>query len=405
LISIGIDSKTSKDDAINIELVNSISVIGMVLIIVNSINNALQQEWTDVMAGFILGAVLIFTLVLNYFRKYFFAKLFQLVTLISIIALIHISYGNNLKLEPLYMIFVVSGMISFQNKYWKIFVIFFVILSYILVNYWLSFNEAPLAGNISFISNYLYFFFSVLIIALLVSSILKTNRNQNEEIEERNKELNGLINMASHQFKTPLRNINTYANLTNKLPVGDLELSKTYLSKILLESKNLYDILDQFAFLSELSNSDLVKKQKIDFQNFMDSFTITYPELKVSKTINYSLNSNFDYLKKIVTILIENGIEHNTSKNPIVEVYTEKNTSELIVYFKDNGIGIDTAFKNRIFETLFIANKKEKYKGGIGLAIAKKLCGLLKVRLELKSSIINEGSVFALYFPLDLLSD
>jgi two-component system CheB/CheR fusion protein len=71
------------------------------------------------------------------------------------------------------------------------------------------------------------------------------------------------------------------------------------------------------------------------------------------------------------------------------------------IEIKDNGIGFNEQFKNRIFDLFQRLNSKDKYEGtGIGLAIVKKIIekhnGLITA-----DSIEGEGSIFTLILPLE----
>ena len=84
-----------------------------------------------------------------------------------------------------------------------------------------------------------------------------------------------------------------------------------------------------------------------------------------------------------------------------VEIYTKANNENIILYIKDNGIGIKKGEITRVFEKGFtgengrIINKKST---GIGLYLCKKLCNKLGLGIELNSEK-NIGTEVKIIFP------
>jgi len=72
--------------------------------------------------------------------------------------------------------------------------------------------------------------------------------------------------------------------------------------------------------------------------------------------------------------LISNGIKFRGEKDPIIHVTAEIKADKWIFAVKDNGIGINTKFFDRIFIIFQRLHKKNEYGGtGIGLAVCKKI--------------------------------
>lgn len=84
-----------------------------------------------------------------------------------------------------------------------------------------------------------------------------------------------------------------------------------------------------------------------------------------------------------------------------IEIYAKQHKENVILYIKDNGIGIKKGEITRVFEKGFTgtngreANKKST---GIGLYLCKKLCNKLGIAIELNSTQ-NEGTEVRLVFP------
>lgn len=104
----------------------------------------------------------------------------------------------------------------------------------------------------------------------------------------------------------------------------------------------------------------------------------------------------------ILNQLIQNSRKYKKQEENLkIEIYAKQKAQSVVLYVKDNGIGIKEAEIIRVFEKGFTgtngrsANKKST---GIGLYLCKKLCDKLGISIEL-SSVINEGTKVRLIFP------
>ena len=103
----------------------------------------------------------------------------------------------------------------------------------------------------------------------------------------------------------------------------------------------------------------------------------------------------------IINQIIQNSIKYSKKEGKKVEIYTKANNENIILYIKDNGIGIKKGEITRVFEKGFtgengrIINKKST---GIGLYLCKKLCNKLGLGIELNSEK-NIGTEVKIIFP------
>jgi len=96
--------------------------------------------------------------------------------------------------------------------------------------------------------------------------------------------------------------------------------------------------------------------------------------------------------------LVGNGIKYNESKTPHIHVSAKEEINEWIISIKDNGIGIEKQYHDRIFLIFQRLHSRDAYSGtGIGLAICKRIVDQHKGRIWLESEP-GKGSVF--YFSL-----
>ena len=118
--------------------------------------------------------------------------------------------------------------------------------------------------------------------------------------------------------------------------------------------------------------------------------------------VNIEVGTDSKWVIFILNQIIHNSIKYKKQdENLKIEIYAKKNKENIILYIKDNGIGIKKGETTRVFEKGFtgsngrILNKKST---GIGLYLCKKLCNKLGMAIELNSEE-NEGTEVKLVFP------
>ena len=114
------------------------------------------------------------------------------------------------------------------------------------------------------------------------------------------------------------------------------------------------------------------------------------------------VNTDNKWIVFILNQIIQNSIKYKKQDDNLeIEIYAKQGKENVLLYIKDNGIGIKKGEITRVFEKGFtgtngrLSNKKST---GIGLYLCKKLCDKLGIAIEL-NSIQNEGTEIRLVFP------
>jgi signal transduction histidine kinase len=119
--------------------------------------------------------------------------------------------------------------------------------------------------------------------------------------------------------------------------------------------------------------------------------------------LDIEVNTDNKWIVFILNQIIQNSIKYRKKENSVIEMYANQGKENVILYIKDNGIGIKQGEITRVFEKGFtgtngrLSNKKST---GIGLYLCKKLCNKLGIGIEL-NSVQNEGTEVKLVFPKD----
>ena len=216
---------------------------------------------------------------------------------------------------------------------------------------------------------------------------------------------------VSHELKTPLTSITGFVETLKINDEIDKATRNHFLYIIEKESNRLKGLIEDILMLSSIENGqDLSYEQVKLFDIFKEVCEITQ-YIASSKNIEVSYDFEDeevhilgirDNIKQIFLNLVDNGIKY-TPENGRIQViqYYDKDKQNIILEFKDNGIGIPKEYLNRIFERFYRVDKARSRDiggTGLGLAITKHMVKSLGGNIEV-NSILGVGSDFIVTIP------
>ena len=251
-------------------------------------------------------------------------------------------------------------------------------------------------------------------IVVLVNWYLKIAEQHQNELKSLNKklqlsniELERFAYIASHDMKTPIRNIVSFLNLTERR-AGE-ELSPELLEYITFASKSakeLNTLIEDILNYSRVAKTE-TQFEEIDLNLVMDqvSDSLTsqegYQHVKVEFEQLPILKAENSQMTQLFQNLVENGLKYNKSQYPEVKIKYKVGDHKHLITIEDNGIGIEKDYYNTIFEMFKRLNNKGTYEGtGMGLAICKKIVERYNGNIWLESEP-ETGSRFYLTFPMN----
>lgn len=118
--------------------------------------------------------------------------------------------------------------------------------------------------------------------------------------------------------------------------------------------------------------------------------------------LDLTVNTDNKWVIFILNQIIQNSSKYmKKEENSQIEIYSKQGKENIILYIKDNGIGIKEEEVPKVFEKGFTGTNgrlQGKKSTGIGLYLCKKLCDKLGISIELNSKE-NEGTEVKLIFP------
>ncbi len=241
-------------------------------------------------------------------------------------------------------------------------------------------------------------------ITSLYNSELKLNE-KNEELQTyitANLQLENFAYFASHDLQTPLRGIISFTQLLKKSLEGKLSIEEIeYMDFIISSGKNMRSLVMDILSYSKVNTAD-INIEDLDLRDLIKGLCHEMREDIIEKNAIVSLNdipssikADGIKLKQLFQNLISNAVKFSIEgKQPEVTINCIKKEDHWLFSVKDNGIGINPEYFDKIFMIFKRLNSKEVYEGtGIGLAMVKKIVEQHEGEIWLDSTL-NEGTTF-----------
>ena len=220
------------------------------------------------------------------------------------------------------------------------------------------------------------------------------------------------INNMTHEFKTPISTIGISASVLSDPEItSDPNRLANYASIISDQNRRLENQIEKVLQVARIEKNKLnLRLEEIDLhkmiQKIADSFKLNIEDLKGDLILNlnaknYKVMADKQHLNNVIYNLVDNSIKYKQDK-PHVTVSTTNDANFIEIEVKDNGIGIDKKYINKIFDKFFRvpAGNVHNVKGfGIGLNYVKNIMDAHKWKIEVHSTL-GEGSTFKLFIPV-----
>ncbi|MBL85840.1 MAG: PAS domain-containing sensor histidine kinase [Winogradskyella sp.] len=221
-----------------------------------------------------------------------------------------------------------------------------------------------------------------------------------QKLEKSNEELQEYAHIVSHDLKSPLRSIDaliSWLKEDNKDKLDDVSLQNFSLIETTLEKMEqlISDILNYSSVASDNTDLEPVNTQALIDDLLKILYVPDHINVKVLNTLP-TVCGDKTKLQQVFQNLISNAVKFNDKENGLIEIDVEENDNFYQFSFKDNGIGIDPQFHDKIFK-IFHSLNKSKDSTGIGLSLVKKIVNLHDGKIWLESEP-GKGTTF--YFTL-----
>jgi PAS domain S-box-containing protein len=233
-------------------------------------------------------------------------------------------------------------------------------------------------------------------------------KKANEQLQQRNRDLEEFVYLTSHDFQEPLRKIQVFADLlgAKHQPLLEGEV-RDYIermresakrSRTLVQSLLRYStVTSRLQTLTTFNLREPVEEALADFGAVCEE---TGGRIEVGELPD--IQADRIQMRHLFRNLIDNALKYRSQKNPLVKIYSKSFNSQPFweIHVGDNGIGFDESYLDKIFKPFQrLHGIDSPYEGaGMGLAICRRIAEQHGGKITAKSEL-GKGSTFIVTFP------
>jgi PAS domain S-box-containing protein len=227
------------------------------------------------------------------------------------------------------------------------------------------------------------------------------------ELERSNAELQRFAYIASHDLQEPLRKIQAFGDrLKGKYADALDERGRDYLSRMENAAARMQALINDLLTLSRVT-TQAQPFVSVDLAKVVQD-VLSDLELHIEKTQGSvevgdmpTIDADPTQMRQLFQNLIDNGLKfHQPDEKPVVKIHAKRLNGACQIVVKDNGIGFDEKYLERIFTIFQRLHGRGKYDGtGVGLAICRKIVERHGGSITAQS-IPNQGATFTVTLPI-----
>jgi PAS domain S-box-containing protein len=227
-----------------------------------------------------------------------------------------------------------------------------------------------------------------------------------QDLARINAELEDFTHSVSHDLKEPLRGIEAFAGFLAE-DYGDKldEQGQRYVGVLRDSAVRMKDLIDDLLQLSRIGRT-AVEYVQIPMRAMIEDIGLDLGFAIQEKNVDLRVDPNLPTiacdkvrLREVFKNLISNAVKYNDKPQPVVEISCRQENGLYTFSVKDNGIGIDEQYHEKIFRIFQRLHRREEYEGtGVGLTICKKVIEAHGGTIWVESTA-GEGTTFLFTIP------
>jgi light-regulated signal transduction histidine kinase (bacteriophytochrome) len=238
-----------------------------------------------------------------------------------------------------------------------------------------------------------------------IADVAREANHMAVQIKSLMKELESFSYSVAHDLRTPLRSILAYSNILLEDHASHLpEEARDPLNRISRAAKKMGELIDSLLAFSRLTRQEM-SRQTVDLsviaENILVELKREYPLREVEVKIKESVEAKGDpqLLQIVLANLLGNAWKYTSKKErAYIEFGVLRKDKENVYFIKDNGVGFDMKFYNKLFGTFQRLHSANEFEGtGIGLAMVQNIIHRHGGRIWAESET-DHGAIF--YFTL-----
>lgn len=237
-------------------------------------------------------------------------------------------------------------------------------------------------------------------------------RRLNEQLRKRidqlnalNKELEAFSYSVSHDLRAPLRSIDGFSQALLEDYEDRLDADgQDYLRRVRAASQKMAGLIDDLLNLSRVARNE-ISRRPVDVTELVQSVAAVLRESQAGRNVEFVAAEGIraDADPRLLRIAFENLLGNawkftRNRRDARIEVGMLRRLDETAYFVRDNGVGFDMAYANKLFGAFQRLHTNDEFEGtGIGLATVQRIIGRHGGRVWAEGAV-GEGATF--YFTL-----
>ena len=226
-----------------------------------------------------------------------------------------------------------------------------------------------------------------------------------DDRDEKNAALDGFVHTVAHDLKAPLMTIQGMAGaLVEDHAAGLNEEGRHYLQRIQVTSEKMERLLLDLLALARVGR-EARPPEDVHLDDLVDDVLMEVAQtmrergIKVSVGALPTVRAIPVQMEQVVRNLVTNAIKYlGDTLEPMIEIGAIDRGTEVEVWIRDTGIGIDPAYHDTVFQIFQRLKEVDAEGTGVGLPIVKKIVEAAGGRIWVESAV-GEGSTFRFTWP------
>ena len=240
---------------------------------------------------------------------------------------------------------------------------------------------------------------------MLVVQDVTERREYQRRLEASNERLEQFAYAASHDLQEPLRMVSSYLSLIERRYGDDLDADgEEFIAYAVDGADRMREMIDGLLAYSRVDTQG-EPLEPVDlnavFEGAVENLQMKIEEsgAEISVEPLPRVRGDGSQLQQVFQNLLSNAIEYSGDEPPQIHVSAERAHSKWVVSVEDEGIGIDPADQDRVFEVFERLHSRDEYDGtGIGLALCQRIIERHDGRIWVDSEP-GEGTTFSFTLP------
>ena len=222
-----------------------------------------------------------------------------------------------------------------------------------------------------------------------------------------NKELEAFSYTVSHDLRAPIRHVSGFAELLKLESESRLDRrQREHLEDIIGAATRMGRLIDDLLAFSRTSRSQL-RKERVDLGRLLDQVRDELSVETAGRNVEWRItplpevHGDPGLLRQVLHNLVSNALKYSSARDAtMIEIGTasEHDADEVVIVVRDNGVGFDMRFADKLFGVFQRLHRIEDFDGtGIGLATVRRIIAKHGGRTWAEGAV-DEGA--AIYFSL-----